>query len=158
MRRRRAIASWIFANSPLDADKADPAKAAAATEDLLSSKRFLDNVQKEQPKNADAAKLQAQADKLLEALKPTMLKAEIDRQLTELDGVLGKIEAQLGVATRDAAAEREMDNRFDGVRAGLKAVLEKDPKNERALAEKTREDALWQKLLQQRQAAAKGGK
>ena len=63
----------------IDADAADAAKANAAKDDLLPSKRFLDNVQKEEPANVKAVKLQADADKLLERLRPTLLKAEIAR-------------------------------------------------------------------------------
>lgn len=141
----------------LSAEMADPARARAATDDLLSSKRFLDNVQKEQPKNKQAAKLQAEADKLLAKLQPTVLKATIQEHLDEVDQVLGKIEKDLSVASRDERADQLLTTRFDGVRTLVKEVLAKDPQNERALQEKQREEQLWDKYQAQREAAAKGG-
>lgn len=144
----------------IDADVADPAKAAAATDDLLASKRFLDNVQKEQPKNAEAQKLQAKADTLLAKLQPTMLATAIKSRLDEIDSTLKKIESDVNAPTRDASVERALDTRFDDLRAMMKDILAKDPNNARALADKQRENELWQKLQSQRQAAAekKGNK
>ena len=44
--------------------------------------------------------------------------------------------------------------RFDDLRAMMKDILAKDPSNSRTIADKQRENDLWQKLLSQRQAAA----
>ena len=138
----------------IDADVADAAKASAATDDLLASKRFLDNVQKEQPKNAEAVKLQAKADSLLTKLQPTMLATAIKSRLDEVDSTLKKIETDVNATPRDASVERALDTRFDDLRAMMKDILAKDPSNTRAIEDKKRENDLWQKLLSQRQAAA----
>ncbi len=136
----------------IDADAADPAKAAAATDDLLASKRFLDNVQKEQPKSAEAAKLQTKADALLAKLQPTMLQTAIKSRLDEVDSVLGRIETDVNAPTRDASTEQALNIRFEDLRGMVHDVLAKDPNNTRALADKQRENDLWQKYQQQRQA------
>ena len=144
----------------IDADVADPAKAVAAKDDLLASKRFLDSVQKEEPANVKAVSLQSDADKLLEKLRPTLLKMEIARALDETDKVLASIESRLAATSRDARAEEALMDEFDGVRSKVKDVLAKEPANDRALKLREREEQAWKKFDEQRKAAAqkKGGK
>ena len=140
----------------IGAAKADPAKADAAKDDLLASKRFLDNVQTEQPKHAEAAKLQKKADKLLAQLQPALLKTAIADRLGHIDEMLATIQKELA-APRDAAADERLRDHFDMLRQMVHEVLEKEPANTRALAAREKENDLWQKYRQQREAK-KGGR
>lgn len=133
------------------ADAKDVEKARADVDDLLASKRFLDNVQKEQPKNGEAAALQKKADALLKRLEPTLLKQAIVERLDDVDQVIASIEKDLSVAKRDTVADESLRGRFDMLRDMVKDVLVKDPANTRAKAAADKENELWQKYRAQRE-------
>ena len=134
------------------ASKDDPAKAEDAKDDLLASKRFLDNVQVEQPKHAEAATLQKKADSLLEQLKPTLLKVAIENRTQHIEELVVIIEKELKAQSRDAAADETLRDHFDMLRQMVHEVLEKEPANSRALAARDAENAMWQQYRQQREA------
>ena len=143
----------------IDAAKADPAKAEAAKDDLLASKRFLDNVQTEQPKNAEAAALQKKADALLGQIKPTLVTVAIADRLANIEELLGIIEKELAQTGREQAADERLRDHFDMLRDMVRQVLEKEPANTKALAFRDKENALWNTYRQQREAKGptKGG-
>ena len=140
----------------IDAAAADPKKADAAKDDLLASKRFLDNVQKEQPKNAQAAALQKKADTLLAKIKPTLLKVAIADRLVNIEELVGIIEKEMAAPSRDAGADEKLRDHFDMLRQMVREVLEKEPANTKAVAFRDKENALWDTYRQQREAK-KGG-
>lgn len=136
----------------------DPEKARAAADDLLASKRFLDNVQQEAPKHGEAASLQKKADVLLAKLEPVLLKDAIGQRLSDVDEVIASIEKDLASPRRSAEKDDALRNRFDMLRDMVKQVLANEPKNERALAAANKENELWQKFReQQRRASGNGG-
>lgn len=135
--------------------KADPVKADAAKDDLLASKRFLDNVQVEQPKHKEAAALQKKADVLLAQIKPTLLKTAIAGRLENIEELTTIIEKELA-SSRDAGADEKLRDHFDMLRQMVREVLEKEPANTKALAFRDKENKLWKSYQQQREAK-KGG-
>ncbi len=135
----------------VEADAKDPVKARASADDLLASKRFLDNVQQEQPKSSEAAALQKKADALLKRLEPALLSQAIVQRLEDVDQVIASIEKDLSLASRDASADESLRGRFDVLRDMVKDVLAKDPANARAKAAAEKENALWQKYRAQRE-------
>lgn len=137
--------------------KGDAKKSQDAVDALLASKRFLDNVQTEQPQHKDAAALQKKADVLLEQLKPTLLKEQIATRLGNIDEMIAMIEKDLAAKSRDAAADEKLRADFDLLRTMVRQVLDKDPANSRAQAQADKENALWQQYRQQREASLKGG-
>lgn len=140
----------------IDTSKNDPAKADAAKDDLLASKRFLDNVQAEQPKNAEAAALQKKADTLLAKIKPTLMKVAIADRLVNIEELVGIIEKEMAAPRRDAGADEKLRDHFDMLRQMVREVLEKEPANVKAVAFRDKENALWDTYRQQREAK-KGG-
>lgn len=132
--------------------KSDPAQADKAKDDLLASKRFLDNVQLEQPKHAEAAALQKKADSLLAQIKPTLLKTAIADRLVNIEELLGIIEKELAQTGREQTADERLRDHFDMLRDMVHQVLEKDPANTKALAFRDKENALWNTYRQQREA------
>jgi hypothetical protein len=134
------------------AAKTDPVKADAAKDDLLASKRFLDNVQAEQPKNTQAAALQKKADGLLAQIKPTLLKVAIADRLVNIEELTTIIEKELAMTGRELAADEKLRDHFDMLRQMVREVLEKEPANTKALAFRDKENALWDRYQQQREA------
>ena len=138
----------------IDAALADPKAAQAAADHLLSSKRFLDNVQKEQPASKEAAALQKRADVLLARLEPALLKTAIATRLESVEDVLASLEKDLA-GPLDEKVAFSVENRFEQLRGMVKDVLEKDPSNVKAKELSAKENALWQTYREQRE---KGGK
>ena len=132
--------------------KNDPAKADAAKDDLLASKRFLDNVQVEQPKHAEAAALQKKADTLLAQLKPTLMKVAVAQRLENIQELVGIIEKELQQTGREQSADEKIRDHFDMLRQMVKEVLDAEPKNTQALAFADKENDLWNAYRTQREA------
>ncbi len=133
-------------------DAKDAGRAAASTDDLLASKRFLDNVQLEQPKHKEAAELQRRADRLLDRLQPALVRAAIERRLAEIAELTASIEKDLA-GPRDARGDERLRERFEMLRNGVRSILEKEPANAAALAARDRENELWRTFREQREAA-----
>lgn len=140
----------------IETTRTDPVKADEAKENLLASKRFLDNVQVEQPKNAEAAALQKKADELLAKLTPVLLRTAIEERNANIQELIATIEKELAAPSRDAGADERLRDHFDMLRQMVREVLEKEPANSKALAARDRENALWQQYREQREAR-KGG-
>lgn len=138
----------------IDASLADPKAAQAAADHLLASKRFLDNVQKEQPSSKEAAALQKKADVLLAKLEPALLKSAITTRLENVADVIASLEKDLA-GPLDAKVASSVENRFEMLRDMVKEVLEKDPANAKAKEYSAKENALWQSYRAQREKETK---
>jgi len=139
-------------------DVKDPAATQKSVDDLLASKRFLDRVLEEQPKNVEASALQKKADGLLKKLEPAMVKKAVAQRLIDIQDVLTTIDKDLALATRTDVQDESLRERFDMLRGMVKQVLEKEPANAEALKFRDQENSAWNKYRAQREASNKGGK
>ena len=138
--------------SEIASAKADAEKAARAKKDLLASKRFLDNVQLEQPAHPEAGALQKKADALLAELRPAIVKSAVERRTADIEDAIGVIEKELAATPRDAVADERLRDHFEMLRAMVREVLEAEPANAKALAARERENSLWERYRAQREA------